>query len=247
MITKLNWPQARQYASINGASIRREAWAPDGETYRWVRRPLVNGRTGSLWYDETRTGVTKTTTGVCIASSMSAADFAAQDWMADSSAYLGMDESVSPPPVTINPQQILLLEEYFTGLQGNDSVPGGSNVEWSGNGNFPTVTKAFQAGGAVRIGTGAASGSIESKLLDLNVGGGVFSVTFRVRGWTSVEGGIEISATGLPTQTIYYTATMTGSYEDLTASFTGGQADSIVRIATTAKRAFMDNVFIIAG
>jgi len=250
MITKLNWPQARQYASINGASVRREAWAPDGETYRWVRRPLVNGRTGSLWYDETRAGVTKTTTGVCIASSMSAADFGAQDWMADYDPANPSPQPPQPPqpPLPQPPQGGELLREDFSSIiKGKDNVVGGAILAWFGNENFPLPTRAYQAGGAVLIGTGVSPGAIESRILDLSRGGGVFAVTFKVKGWAAVEGSIQVSATGLPPKIVSYTATMASGYEGLTVSFTGGRAGSRVKIATTTKRAFIDDVLIVAG
>jgi hypothetical protein len=107
------------------------------------------------------------------------------------------------------------------------------------------VSGAYQAGGAVKLGTSSGSGSITSKPLDLSGNGGKFSVQFDVKGWTTVEGDISISVTGLTTQTVSYTALRTGSFETKTVSFTGGTANSTVTIATTAKRAFIDNVSIL--
>ncbi len=139
-------------------------------------------------------------------------------------------------------QTYLLQEDFSSITTGDNTTTNGSNTAWNGNDNFPTVNKAYQAGGAVRIGTSSATGSITSKTLDLSVNGGNFSVSFDVKGWTTVEGNITVTVTGLTAQTVTYTATMSGSFENHVLNFTGGTANSTVTIATTAKRAFIDNV-----
>ena len=139
-------------------------------------------------------------------------------------------------------QTYLLQEDFSSITKGDNTTTGGSSTAWNGNDNFPTVSSAYQAGGAVRIGAKSATGSITSKTLDLSVNGGNFSVSFDVKGWTTVEGNITVTVTGLTAQTVTYTAKMADNFENHVLNFTGGTANSTVTIATTAKRAFIDNV-----
>lgn len=138
-----------------------------------------------------------------------------------------------------------VISENFSSItSGNNTTTGGSGTTWSGNTNFPTVTAAYQAGGAVKLGTGSASGSITSK--SVNLSSGSFTVTFDVKGWTTVEGSIKVTITGgtTQTQTVSYTAVMDGSFETKTVNFNAGAASSTVKIETTAKRAYIDNVVV---
>jgi hypothetical protein len=98
------------------------------------------------------------------------------------------------------------------------------------------------------LGTKDLAGSITSKSLDLSASGGAFTVSFDVKGWTTVEGQIKVTVGSLATQTVTYTATISStSYETKTLNFTGGQANSTVKIETTASRAFIDNVIVAAS
>ncbi|NLO72029.1 MAG: T9SS type A sorting domain-containing protein [Porphyromonadaceae bacterium] len=139
--------------------------------------------------------------------------------------------------------QVIILEEDFSSIiTGNNTTTGGSGTGWSGNDNFPTINRTYQAGGAVKLGTSSAIGSIESKSMDLSVNGGNFSISFDVKGWTSVEGSINVTVSGITPQTVIYSATMSDTFETKELHFSGGTANSTVTIATTAKRAFIDNV-----
>lgn len=142
-------------------------------------------------------------------------------------------------------QTVLLSDDFSSITTGNDTSSSGSSTIWTGDANFPVVNKAYQAGGAVKLGTGTVTGSITSMPLDLSTEGGAFSVEFDVKGWTTVEGQIKVDVTGLASQTYTYSATMSGgAYESVKLTFTGGQANSTITIGTTAKRAFIDNVKI---
>lgn len=138
-------------------------------------------------------------------------------------------------------------EDFAALTTGDNTTTTGSNSAWSGNSNFPTVSKAYQAGGAVKLGTSLSVGSITSKALDLSSNGGAFSVKFDVKGWTTVEGNIKVTVGNLAPQTVIYSATASGSFETKTLNFTGGASNSTLKIETTAKRAYIDNVSIIAG
>lgn len=142
------------------------------------------------------------------------------------------------------PSNNILVEDFVSITNGNSTNSSGSPTAWTGNTNFPTVTSAYQAGGAVKLGTGSLTGSITSKPLDLSVNGGVFKVTFKVKGWTNIEGNIKVTVTGLPPQTVTYTSVLAGSFETKTLDFTGGTANSTVKFETTAKRAFLDDIAV---
>ena len=145
-------------------------------------------------------------------------------------------------------QETVLLNEDFAEItEGNSTSTGGSNFDWKGNSNFPEVVAAYQAGGSVRLGASKKVGSITTKPLDLSGNGGVFKVSFAVKGWTNVEGDIEVSLSGGKTQTVNYSAKMFGEFETVELSFDGGTAQSTLTFATTAKRAFLDDIKIYYG
>ena len=138
----------------------------------------------------------------------------------------------------------LLSEDFASLTSGNNTSTSGSGTTWSGNSNLPNVVKAYQAGGAVKLGTGSANGSLTTKTLDLSAGGGAFTVSFKVKGWTTREGDLVVTATGLAPQTVVYSNVMADGFETKTVSFSGGTTNSTVTIATTAKRAFLADLVI---
>jgi hypothetical protein len=137
---------------------------------------------------------------------------------------------------------IVLSEDFASITSGNSTSSSGSATPWAGNSNFPTGTNDFQAGGAVRLGSGGAAGSITSKTLDLS--GGAFDVSFDVKGWTTVEGGITVTVTGQAAQSVTYTSVMSGIFETKVLRFSAGTAATTITLATTAKRAFLDNIIV---
>lgn len=138
--------------------------------------------------------------------------------------------------------EFVLYDAFDDITSGNNISTSGSSAPWKGNDNFPTVTKAYQAGGAVKLGTGSASGSITSKPLDF--AGGNMTVIISVKGWTNIEGKLSVSVTGAETQTLSYTAKLDDNFEDLTCEFKGVASRPTLTIATTAKRAFIGAVKI---
>lgn len=130
-------------------------------------------------------------------------------------------------------------EDFASASAGNSTVSTGSNTVWAGNANFPTLTNAYQAGGAIKIGTGSNPGSITSSAL-ASVSGNV-TVSVSVKGWTTVEGDLIITLNGV-SQLVTYSAVMAGAFETVSANFVGVPAGSILKIETTAKRAFIDKV-----
>lgn len=135
-----------------------------------------------------------------------------------------------------------LSEDFSSLTSGNSTSTSGANTQWTGNTNFPAVSAAFQAGGAVRIGTSNATGSLTTK--SLNLSAGAYTVSFKVKGWTSVEGSITVTPSSGMAQTISYSQTMSGTFEAKSVSFPAGMANTTITLATTARRAFLDDIVI---
>ena len=138
----------------------------------------------------------------------------------------------------------ILREDFASIINGNNSTTGGSGTSWTGNSNFAAVSSAWQAGGAVKLGSGSTAGSITSRSLDLSRNAGNFKVSFKVKGWTTIEGGIKVTVTGLASQTVGYTSMLADGFETKTLAFIGGTANSTIKFETTAKRAFLDDVLV---
>ena len=96
----------------------------------------------------------------------------------------------------------------------------------------------------MKLGSDSVIGSLTSKALDLSGNGGSFRVSFKVKGWTTVEGSIKVTVTGLPSQTISYNSVMADSFETKLLNFTSGAVNSTVKFETTAKRAFLDDIVV---
>jgi len=151
-----------------------------------------------------------------------------------------------------NAQTTILSEDFTSLTTGADtSTSSASSTALTSSttpplpSNFSAASAAYSAGGKVKLGGSSAIGSLTTKTLDLSQGGGSFTVEFDVKGWTTVEGSVTVTPTGIAGQTATYTAVMAStSYEHKTLTFTGGKANSTIVIATTAKRAFLDNIVI---
>ncbi|MCX6210040.1 MAG: IPT/TIG domain-containing protein, partial [Bacteroidetes bacterium] len=144
---------------------------------------------------------------------------------------------------------IVLSEDFAALTSGDNTSTTNQSTPWTGDYLFlrAGLVKAYQAGGAVKLGANNAGsnglGLITSKPLDLS--GGAFDVSFDVNGWTTVEGGIVVTATGQAPQTVTYTSVRTGSFETKVVRFSAGTATTTITLATTAKRAFLDNIVVI--
>ena len=134
----------------------------------------------------------------------------------------------------------LLYEAFDDVTGGNNTSNSGSGAPWSGNSNFTTVTSAYQAGNAVRLGTGDKVGSLTSKTL--TSAGGTLTVELDVKGWTSVEGYLNVSLTGAETQQVTYTSTISDAFQHFKLTFDNVSANPVLTISTSKKRAFVDGI-----
>ncbi len=134
----------------------------------------------------------------------------------------------------------LLYEAFDDVTGGNNTSNSGSGASWSGNSNFTTVTAAYQAGNAVRLGTGDKVGSLTSKTLPS--AGGTLTVELDVKGWTSIEGYLNVSLTGAETQQVTYTSTISDAFQHFKLTFDNVSANPVLTISTSKKRAFVDGI-----
>jgi len=139
-----------------------------------------------------------------------------------------------------------VIEEDFSEITtGGNTATSGTNgplgTELTPNfiSDFPTTSRAYAAGGVVKLGSSSNSGFIQTAPLNLSV---PFYVEFDVKGWTSVEGNIIVTVSGGETQTVSYTATIGSDFETKRINFNAATSTSTVKIETSTKRAFIDNV-----
>ena len=144
-------------------------------------------------------------------------------------------------------QTVIFSEDFNSITTGDNTTLTGSDTAWTRNSNFATAFRTFQAGGALRLGNGNSSanlGYIVTNRLDLSVNGGIFTVSFDVKGWTTVENQVKVLITGIEHQFVTYTATINQDFERVTLYYTGGVANSTITIESTEKRAFIDNILV---
>lgn len=134
----------------------------------------------------------------------------------------------------------LLFDDFASASSGNNnSTNGPSSSQWT-NANFPENENAYSAGGAIKLGTDKKSGHLTSRSLDF--AGGDIHVEVDVKGWSKIEGQLVVSVSDGQSKTLPYKATLADEFETVTADFTGVPANPTITIATTQKRAFVDNI-----
>lgn len=129
---------------------------------------------------------------------------------------------------------VVLSEEFDNGTTSDSSTEFGSS-------KFPnfsgSTSKAYTSQfGGVKLGSSSASGYITSKSLDLSSG---FTVTLNVLRYNTDSGKVQVTV-GDVTKEITPTTTDTAYSLD----FDAATSASTVRIATSTKRAYIDNVII---
>ena len=140
----------------------------------------------------------------------------------------------------------VFFEDFSTITDGNSTSTSGSSSTWTKNSNFNSVYSAYQAGGAVRLGKSNEAGNLVTKQLTAAIGE-TLTISFKVKGWSSVEGQIQVSGNNsefTQPSAISYSSTMSGSFETKSVSVVLTKANPYIKIATTAKRAFIDDIQI---
>src|SRR5690625_4865203 len=138
----------------------------------------------------------------------------------------------------------MFIEDFSDITVGNNTGTSGSSSAWDGNDAFPTNEYAYRAGGAVKLGNANNSGFIESRALD-EVSGDI-QILLMVKGWTDVEGDLIVSIDGQE-ETVTYQAEMDDNFESLTINFSNVSSGSKLKIETSAKRVFIDEVKILCN
>lgn len=149
----------------------------------------------------------------------------------------------------VGAQTLIFSENFNTAILGdNTTLTGSENPYTAANPLVRIAWRSFQAGGAIRMGNGNSSGNLgyiqTVNTLDLSQNGGSFSISFDVKGWTTVENQIMVLVTGQEPRYVTYTATINQPFESVSLNYTGGTINSTVTIETTEKRAFIDNLAI---
>ena len=145
---------------------------------------------------------------------------------------------------------ITLFSEDFAALTtGNDastSGPSSTATSTSTLKKFSSMSNAYPAGGTVKLGGGSSIGYLTTNTITAALGD-VITISFKVKGWTTVEGNIQVesgnSSFTKPSATTY-TSTISDSYQTKSVTVTLTKANPTIKIGTTAKRAFLDDLVV---
>ena len=135
---------------------------------------------------------------------------------------------------------VVVLSEQFDNSTTSDST---SEINTSKFPNFSGATsKAYTSKyGGIKLGSSSAVGYITSKSLDLS---STFTVQIDACKYSSDTGNIVVTV-GSQTQTISNSQLgAAGSFKTFTLTFDAATSSSTVKIATSSKRAYIDNVVI---
>ena len=154
-------------------------------------------------------------------------------------------DPVDPDPEdpTIQKGDTIFFEPFTDVAEGNDNDTGSSSTAWDGNSNFSGVNTAYQAGGAVRLGTGKKPGSLTTRAISF--AGGKLIVEIDVKGWTSVEGTLQLSVDGGSSSSYAYKATISDAYETLRIDLEDVPKNPYLTISTSEKRCFIDEIRVV--
>ena len=159
-------------------------------------------------------------------------------------------DPVDPDTTVVDTAQYLpgelLFEDRFDCVEeGSHSSASGSSMVWTdGDEFFPYVKNVYQAGYAVRLGTGKKVGQIISVPIDYTGRGACVEID--VKGWQTVEVNLSVDLGG-DKQSAVYSATMTDDFETLSLSFAGSYDHPTLDISTSqAGRCFIDAVRVYA-
>lgn len=151
------------------------------------------------------------------------------------------DDDPTVAPISGN----LLFAESFDEIKaGNSTSNSGSSSPFNESDcdSISSATWCYSAGGAVRVGKSSAAGSISTTAIPATKGN-TLSVAIEVKGWTEVEGDLEVSITGAEKKILTYSAKMSDKFERVEVTFENIPSDNpILTIATTSKRCFINSI-----
>lgn len=148
--------------------------------------------------------------------------------------------NVSQAALSTGGDTIILIDEEFDNTTTADSS---SAISTSKFPNFSGATeKAYTSKyGGIKLGTGSVVGYITSKSLDLSK---AFTVTLDACKYGSDTGDIVVTVDGVKQTIANSELGAAGSFKTFTLTFDAATATSTVKIATSSKRAYIDNVKI---
>lgn len=145
---------------------------------------------------------------------------------------------------TVLPAGTIVFADNFDDIdEGSNTNTGGSSTPWSGNDLFVTTKTAYQAGGAVRLGSSKNEGSMTSGTIDFD--GGKLAVSIEVKGWDNAGGKLTVTLSGAEAKTLTFSATMSDAYETVNAIFDGVAKNPVLMIATAGSRCFINSVKVV--
>lgn len=140
--------------------------------------------------------------------------------------------------------ETLFVEPFSEITSGNDTETGGSNNQWNGNANITSVNSVFQAGGAVRLGASSKTGSLTTRQITFD--GGKLILEIDVKGWTTVEGKLNVSVNGGTANSYSYTAKMSDDYETIHIELENVPKNPSFTISTSAMRCFITEIRVMS-
>ena len=143
-----------------------------------------------------------------------------------------------------------LLSDDFSDITTGTNTATTGQTSWDGGTLWTSLTNATGAAGMVKLGGKSSTGSFTAKNALSVASGTTITIRLRVKGWSSVEGKIEVSADNgaFDKQSYSYTATMSANEtEEVSSSVVLSKANPTITVATSAKRAFVDEIEIYYG
>jgi hypothetical protein len=145
----------------------------------------------------------------------------------------------------VKSQTVILTEDFKGFTSGTHTTPSTSDVSLSLDTKtiVPGWTGGYiySAGGEIKLGTSTMNGWIETPAMNISSGDGSFTVSFDICRWpgdaTRVQLLIDGTAVGDPIQP-------GDNFERVKREFTGGTGATKLRIASLAKRFFLDNLTV---
>ncbi|MFH0733043.1 MAG: T9SS type A sorting domain-containing protein [bacterium] len=109
-----------------------------------------------------------------------------------------------------------------------------------------TGSKVYEMIGYAKLGTSSAIGTITTPLLDLSINGGNHTLTFDIKQYSSDAGLVQVllSTDNSTYNQIGSDITPTSNFTTYTINIIGGTATSKIKIQSTVKRFYLDNVNI---